>query len=292
MSEHHHHHHGGSKKNIATAFFMNLGFAVFEVIMGLITGSIAIVSDAFHDFGDSLSLGTSWILEHNKDKSANEKYPYGYKKLSVVGAIINVFVLLVAIFVSMYQAINRFFNPEPIKTGIFIVVAIIGAVVNAIPIIKMKTSKTISERTVSLHLFEDVLTWCAFLVVGVIQHFTGWYFLDSCIAIAVCVVLLVGVLRNCLAIYYIIMDATPRDLKIDEVKNAIVGCNEYIDDIKDIKVRDIDGESYVAEVKLYIKPNFDISNLSALYVDVEGVAKTFDIYSINIQVYKDLENAL
>ena len=285
MSSHHHHHHGESQKNIATAFFMNFCFMLFEIIVGMISGSIAIVSDSFHDLGDSLSLGVSWILESKKDKSANDDYNYGYKKLSVVGAIINIFVLIIAIFVSLYQAVKRFFNPEPIKTGIVIVVAIIGAIVNAIPIIKMKASKTISEKTVSLHLLEDVLTWCALLIVSVIVHLTRWYFLDSCFAIIICVVLSVGVIKNCISIFRIIMDAKPKQINLDEVSDAIKSTNDNIESVKELKVRDIDGESFVADIKIQLKKDFEVNNIEDIYNQINNELEKFEIHSTTIQIY-------
>lgn len=286
MNNHHHyHHHGDSHKNIALAFLMNFFFMVFEVFAGLLTGSIAVISDSFHDFGDSLSLGVSWVLENKKNKPANEKYQYGFKKLSVIGAIINIFVLTVAIFVSFYHAITRLFNPEEIKTGIVIIVAIVGAIINFIPIIKMKASKTISEKTVSLHLLEDVLGWVALLIVSVIQHFTKWYFLDSCFAIIICLVLILGIVRNCISVFNIIMDSKPSEIDLDKLKQAIKQCDEQIINIISVRVRGIDGESYVADVQLQLINTFSASKLETLYEKINHVMEEYNIEHSTIQVH-------
>ena len=111
MSQNHSHHHHSSK-NLKIAFFLNLGFTIFEFISGLYVNSIAIVSDAVHDLGDSLSLGISWYLDHKSKKGANSKFSYGYKRFSLLGALINSIVLLIGSTYVIYEAVKRLMEPE------------------------------------------------------------------------------------------------------------------------------------------------------------------------------------
>ena len=97
MSHNHNHHHHSSG-NLKIVFFLNLGFTIFEIIGGLYVNSIAIISDAIHDLGDSLSLGTAWYLDEKSKQNATQKFSFGYARFSLLGALINCLVLIIVIF--------------------------------------------------------------------------------------------------------------------------------------------------------------------------------------------------
>lgn len=102
-----HHHNHSDEGNIKVAFFLNVGFTIIELIGGIYTNSLAIISDALHDFGDSLSIGISWYLQHISIKRKDQKFSYGYKRLSLLGAIINSIVPLVGSVLTLSQTIPR-----------------------------------------------------------------------------------------------------------------------------------------------------------------------------------------
>ncbi|MDX5419986.1 MAG: cation diffusion facilitator family transporter, partial [Hymenobacteraceae bacterium] len=121
---HSHHHHAGD--NIKVAFFLNLSFTIIELIGGLWINSVAILSDALHDLGDSLSLGLAWYFEKLSKRGSDAKFTFGYKRFSLLGAIINSVILLVGSIIILSEAIPRLWNPEPVDAAGMIGFAILG----------------------------------------------------------------------------------------------------------------------------------------------------------------------
>ena len=129
MGSHHHHHHD-SGKNLKVAFFLNLGFTILEIIGGLYVNSVSIVSDAVHDLGDSLSLGTAWYLDRKSKQGSDNKFSFGYARFSLLGALINSIVLIAGSVYVVYEAIGRIIEPEHSDASGMLVFAIIGIAVN------------------------------------------------------------------------------------------------------------------------------------------------------------------
>ncbi|MEG0499489.1 MAG: cation diffusion facilitator family transporter [Rikenellaceae bacterium] len=197
---HHHHHHNTSGKTIATAFLLNLFFAIFELFGGLYTNSIAITSDALHDFGDSISLGLAWYFEKLAKRKRTKSYSYGYKRFSVLGAIINSLILLCGSIVVLYEAIPRLFNPVHSDVKGMFIFAIVGIAVNGFAALRLKRGETLNERTVSLHLLEDVLGWVAILIGSIVMYFVDAPIIDPIMSVIITIFILYNVFRNLLSI--------------------------------------------------------------------------------------------
>ncbi len=151
----HHHHHAGN--NIKVAFFLNLGFTILELIGGVWINSVAIMSDALHDLGDSLSLGLAWYFEKLSKKGSDQHFSYGYKRFSLLGAVINSVILLVGSFIILSEAIPRLWNPEEVNAPGMIGFALLGILVNGAAVLRLKQGSSVNERVIRLHLHEDVL---------------------------------------------------------------------------------------------------------------------------------------
>ena len=181
MAHNHSHQHGGSTKNLKIAFFINIGFTCLEIVGGFFTNSIAIISDALHDLGDSLSLGLAWYLENKaSQKGSTNRFSFGYARFRLLGALVNALVLIVGSIYIIIEAIGRLQNPEPVKSDWMIVLAVIGVAANGYAAWRTKGSTSLNEKVVSWHLLEDVLGWVAVLIVSIILQFKDWYFLDPC----------------------------------------------------------------------------------------------------------------
>ncbi len=148
-----------STKNIRTAFFLNLAFAFVELIGGIITNSVAILSDAVHDFGDSISLAIAWALQKKSNKAKDDKYSYGYKRFSLLSSVILSGILLVGSILILVEAIGRIFSPQEVNAQGMLWLAILGIIVNGLAALSVKRGKTLNERAVFLHIME--LTGCA-----------------------------------------------------------------------------------------------------------------------------------
>ena len=124
-------------KDIQTAFLLNLGFAILEVVGGIWTNSLAIVSDALHDFVDSLSLGLSWYLDVYSEKEEDERYSYGYRRFSLLAAFINVVVLSAGSVLILSEAIPRLWKPERTNAQGMVLLAVVGIAVNGLAALRL-----------------------------------------------------------------------------------------------------------------------------------------------------------
>jgi cobalt-zinc-cadmium efflux system protein len=218
---HDHHHHTSSGKNLKLAFFLNLAFTILEFIGGIYVNSIAIVSDAVHDLGDSLSLGTSWYLDNKSKQKSDSKFSFGYRRFSLLGALINSLVLIGGSVYVIYEAVRRLMAPEHSDAQGMMIFAIIGVAVNGFAAWKLSSGKTLNEKVVSWHLLEDVLGWVAVLVVSIILQFRDIHYLDPALSLAITLYILWNVFKRLKETLYIFLQGTPSEINIKEVKYKI-----------------------------------------------------------------------
>jgi cobalt-zinc-cadmium efflux system protein len=193
---HHHHDHNSSTENIRTAFFLNLFFAIVEFIGGVYTNSLAITSDAIHDLGDSISLGMAWYFQKLSNKKATKIYSYGFKRFSLLGAIINSIILLIGSIFIIIESIPRIITPEHSDAKGMMWFAILGIIVNGAAVLKLRTGTSINERVVSLHMLEDVLGWVAVLVASIIMQFWDIPILDPILSLLIALYILSNIFKN------------------------------------------------------------------------------------------------
>ena len=247
----HNHSHGDSAKNLGIAFFLNLGFAVIEIIGGVWTNSVAIISDAVHDFGDAFSIGVSFFLERYSKKRRTRTFTYGYKRVSTLGALINSIVLLVgSVFVFM-ETIPRLFHPAEVNYSGMMWLAIAGLAVNGFAALRLMKGNSISQRAVMLHLLEDVLGWLAVLVGSLVIRYTGWYFIDPLLSVCIGIFILTNVCRTLYAIFRILLQATPEHIPEDKVKPVLEGV-PGVKEVHDLHVWTLDGEKNIASAHLIV----------------------------------------
>ena len=173
-----------TERNILIAFILNLAFSIFEFVGGIITGSVAIMSDAVHDIGDAASIGVSYLLEKK-----GEKY-------SLIGAFITTLTLLIGSCVTIYNAIGRLIDPTQINYDGMIVFAIVGVCVNLCAAYFTREGDSLNQKAVNLHMLEDVLGWIVVLVGAIVMRFTDFALLDPIMSIGVSAFILINALRN------------------------------------------------------------------------------------------------
>ncbi len=140
MSQQHHQ----SGRNLQLAFFLNLGFTVLEFFGGLYVNSVAIISDAIHDLGDSLSLGLSWYLDRKSKQGANRAFSFGYARFSLLGALINSLVLILGSVFVIREAVQRLFEPELSDATGMLIFALISVAVNGYAAWKLSSGKSMN----------------------------------------------------------------------------------------------------------------------------------------------------
>ncbi len=240
-----------AKKNILIAFLLNLGFSLFELIGGMLCGSVAIISDALHDFGDAFSLGIAFFLEKKSLRQPDKHYTFGYGRFSVLGGLITTCILIFGSVAVIFGAISRAFDPVPINYDGMIIFAIIGTFVNLCAVFFTRHASSINERSVNLHMLEDVLGWIVVLIGAVLMRFTDFALIDTLISIAVAIFILINGLKNLIEIMRIFLLKTPKGVCIEEITEHLLEI-EGITDIHHVHLWSIDGQSVYATLHAVI----------------------------------------
>ena len=276
------HHHYDSEKNISVAFFLNLGFTIIEIIGGFLTNSIAILSDAMHDFGDSISLGLAWYFQKVSKRASDHKYSYGYKRFSLLGAIINSVILLVGSSWILSEAIPRIIHPQtPNAQGMFIL-AILGIAINGAAVLRLRRGKSINEKVVSLHLWEDVLGWIAILVGSVVMHFFDLPVIDPILSILISVYILINVFKNIRITMRIILQGTPLELDLDEINKVLLSFEE-VESMHDLHLWSVDGNYHVVTIHIVLKEALPMDQLALLKLNIRNKLAAFEIHHATIE---------
>lgn len=250
-----------TEKNILLAFILNLSFSIFEFFGGIFTNSVAILSDSIHDLGDALSIGISYFLEKKSKKKPDKNYTYGYIRYSVLGGLITNIILLIGSILVIYNSIRRILNPVEVKYEGMILFAIIGFVINFLAAYLTRDDDSINQRSVNLHMLEDVLGWAIVLVGALIMKFTDIRIIDPIMSIGVALFILINTLKNLKQIQDLFLEKTPQNINIEHIKEHLKEI-EGVDDIHHIHVWSIDGYNNYATMHIVTKSN-NIKKLKA-----------------------------
>ena len=241
-----------TERNILIAFLLNISFSIFELFGGFFTNSVAILSDSIHDFGDALSIGISYFLEKKSKKKADKKYTYGYVRYSVLGGVITTVILLVGSILVIISAVKRLFNPVSINYSGMIIFAVVGVILNFIAAYVTKDGDSINQKSVNLHMLEDVLGWVIVLIGAIVMKFFDIKILDSVLSIGVAIFILINSLKNLKKVLDLFLEKTPDDINIDLLKKHLLKIEE-VEDIHHIHVWSIDGYNNYATMHIVTK---------------------------------------
>ena len=279
---HDHPHAHTASNRIGWAFFLNVSFTIIELIGGVLTNSTAILADAVHDLGDSLSIGLAWLLSKLSSKRADGVFTYGYHRFSLFGALINGFVLIAGSLWVLSEALPRLLHPElPDAVGMFWL-AILGVAVNGYAAYKLSHGKTLNERVLNLHLLEDVLGWVAVLVVAVVLMFVDWPILDPLLSIAFTLFILVNVCRNVFSAVALLMQATPdKDLHQQVLAEFLA-----VDDVREahhVHIWSLDGEHHVLTAHLQLEGLLEPGQQLAVKAELSRRLESYDFLHTTIE---------
>jgi len=286
---HHHDHHHHSSNNIKVAFFLNFAFTILEIIGGLYVNSIAIISDAIHDLGDTISLGTSWYLEEKSYKKSNKKFSFGYKRFSLLGALINSIILIIGSLYVITEAVGRILEPEHTDAKGMIFFAVIGVLVNGYAAWKLSGGKTMNEKVASWHLVEDVLGWVAVLVVGIILNFKDIHYLDPALSLLITIYILWNVFIRLKQTLFIFLQGVPEDLDINEIESKILNI-DFVNSIHHMHVWSLEGEHNVFTAHIKIDDNSNLNNFKKVKFDVKDILKEYKFEHYTVEVEFNDEN--
>ncbi|MFT6215410.1 MAG: cobalt-zinc-cadmium efflux system protein [Roseivirga sp.] len=270
--DHHHGHHHHGTKNLRVAFFLNLFFTLVEIVGGLYTGSLAILSDALHDLGDSLSIGLSWYFQKLSQKGRDKKFSYGYKRFSLLGAVINSIVLLAGAVVILTKAIPALFDPNTVDAKGMMYLAIFGVIVNGAAVLKLRKGSSINEKVISLHLLEDVLGWVAVLIGSLVMMFWDLPIIDPILSLLIAVYIIYNASRNLKKSTLIILQAKPNEVDIEQIHKTLLSIPE-ITGVHDCHVWSMDGEYNVLSAHLVIEAAISMDEMANIKTKAKFLLK-------------------
>lgn len=244
MSDSHSGHDHGSEGNLKVAFFLNLGFTILEVVGGLWTNSIAILTDALHDSGDTASLGLAWYFERLSEKSRTPKHTYGYKRFRLLGGLITGLVLIVGLSFILWKAVGRLMNPEPVNAPGMIALAVVGVLVNGAAVWRVKKGSSLTEKVVSWHLLEDTLGWIAVLIGAGVMAVWDLPVIDPILSIGISLFVLWNVGRNLKKVMTVFLQTAPESFDVGNF-GAMLEALPDVRATRHIHVWSLDGESHV-----------------------------------------------
>lgn len=274
-----------SDKNILIAFILNLGFSIFEFIGGTITNSVSIISDSVHDIGDAMSIGISYFLEKKSKRKPDNKYTYGYIRYSVIGSLITTLILLVGSVFVIYNAINRIVNPVEINYNGMIIFAIIGFMINFMAAYFTKDGNSLNQKSVNLHMLEDVLGWIVVLIGAIIMRFTDIKLIDPILSILVALFIFKNALDNFKAILDLFLEKTPNGISIEELKKHILEI-KGVKDVHHIHIWSIDGYNNYAT--MHVVSDKNIKQLVKEELKEHGIIhSTIEIENIDEECHEE-----
>jgi cobalt-zinc-cadmium efflux system protein len=286
---HTHHQHGQSKVRLQTAFVLNLGFTVLEVIVGLWTNSVAILSDSVHDLGDSITLGLSWYLEHYAGRGEDARFSYGYRRFSLLGALISTVVLLSGSLWVLSKAIPRLIQPEHTNAEGMTLFALVGIAVNGLAVLRLRgEGTTMNARVVAWHLLEDVLGWVAVLIVGVTLLFVDIHILDPILSILFTGYVLYNVIRNLRGTASLFLQAVPEEMELDAVIERFQKL-PHVQDTHHTHIWSLDGEHHVLTAHVVVEDETTPQEIVDIKCDLRALTQEFSLEHTTFEIEYESE---
>ena len=288
-----------TEKNILIAFILNMAFSIFELIGGIFTNSISIISDAVHDFGDALSIGISLVLEKISKKKPNEIYTYGYIRYSVLGALITTIVLTLGSIFVIIGGINRILNPETINYNGMIIFAIFGVIINFLAAYFTREGDSLNQKAVNLHMLEDVLGWVVVLIGSILMKFTDISLIDSIMSIGIALFILINAFKNMKSILDLFLEKTPKNISVEEIKKHLLEIKGILD-VHHVHIWSIDGynnystmhvvtdEKNIKELKNKIRKEMNEHGICHTTIEIEDKDDICDEKECEIKVNNEI----
>ena len=280
---HHHHHTHGADENILVAFFLNLFFVFVEIAGAFFTNSFAILSDAVHDFGDCIAIGFAYVMERFSNKAPDEKYTYGYRRYSLVSAVVTSFILVVGSVFVIGGSVGRIIQPKEVHGLGMVIIAVLGVVINGAAVIKTRSGTGMNEKAISLHLLEDVLGWLAVLVGSVLIFFFKWYFIDGVLSVLIAVVLIVESAKTIKDIFAVFLEKTPEGIDVKSLKKELEEI-EGVENTHHIHVWSLDGEKNMATMHLKTQGCINLEDCEKVKKQAEEISRKYGIHHLTVQI--------
>ena len=285
---HEHHHTTG---NIGITILLNLAITGAQVAGGLIAGSMALLSDALHNFSDVLALMVSWVARWLARKKSTYQRTFGYRRAEIFAGFINSATLIVISVFLIYGAVQRFLHPVAVDGQIVIWLAALSIVLNgtSVLLIRREARDSMNMRSALLHLFTDMLTSVAVLAGGLAIRYLGWTWVDPLITVAIALYLIIaawGIFASAIRIF---MEFTPRNVDIDRIVEEITRFPE-VRNVHHLHVWQLDDRDILLEAHIDLAEDIPVSRFDTLLTGIEQRLAAHGITHINIQPEYDRDH--
>jgi cobalt-zinc-cadmium efflux system protein len=291
--DHSHHPHGHghdhASNNLLLALALNFSFALIELVGGIYTNSVAILSDALHDFGDAFSLGVAWYLQKISGKPRDEYYSYGYRRFSLLGALVVSSVLLIGVALVIRESVERLMKPEQADAKGMLVLAVLGVAINGFAALRVKKGDSHNERAVYLHLLEDVLGWIAVLISSLIMIFFNLPLLDPVVSLGIAFFILYNVYKNLRGVVRILLMEVPGHVKLPEFESAVRAL-KHVKDLDDLHLWTLDGKNHVLTMQVIVSDKLGFAALRKIKHEIRGLARARGIMHTTVEFCCDGED--
>lgn len=275
-----------SKFAVWLAFFLNLSFAIVEFIAGGIFGSSAVLADSVHDLGDALAIGLSAFLETISNREEDSRYTLGYKRFSLLGALITAVILMTGSVFVILENLTKLFHPQPVNDEGILWLGIIAVTINVLASLVVRKGKTKNESILSLHFLEDTLGWVAVILMAIILRFTDWYILDPLLSLVISFFILSKALPRFWSTLRIFLDAVPEGVDIEQVTSDLEQL-EYVASVNQLNLWTMDGLEKNAIVHVCLE---HIEDMEASKTAIRHHLKDIGFHNITIEVDSDQDS--
>jgi cobalt-zinc-cadmium efflux system protein len=285
-SHNHAHHHGELKgRNLLISIFLNILITAAQVVGGILSGSLALLSDALHNFSDVLSLVVSYIANRLTKKEASLHKTFGYKRAEILAAFVNASTLIIVAVLLIIEAIKRFQNPQEIESNLVIWLSLLGIIANGLSVLLLKkdAEANMNMKSAYLHLFTDMLASIAVLIGGLLMKFYQVFWVDSVLTLAIALYLIwVGfdLLKDSVKV---LMLFTPDSIPIKDIVTEIQK-NKSIKNVHHIHVWQLNEDEVHFEAHIDFENDITLSQFDVILTEIEELLfHKFQINHVNIQ---------
>lgn len=269
-----------SKRAIWLAFFLNLSYAIVEFIAGGVFGSSAVLADSVHDLGDAIAIGLSAFLETISNREEDSHYTLGYKRFSLLGALITAVILMTGSALVILENIRKLFHPQPINDEGILWLGIIAVSINVLASLVVRKGKTKNESILSLHFLEDTLGWIAVILMAIILRFTDWYILDPLLSLIISFFILSKAIPRFWSTLKIFLDAVPEGIDTGKLEKELFAL-ENIKSINQLSIWSMDGLENNVIVHLCLE---DLTRMEECKEAIRSQLRQSGVHNITIEV--------
>ena len=275
-----------AKYTVWLAFFLNLTYAIVEFIAGGVFGSSAVLADSVHDLGDAIAIGISAFLESISNREEDSHYTLGYKRFSLLGAMVTAVILMTGSVLVILENIAKIFHPQSVNDEGILWLGIIAIIINVLASLVIRKGQTKNESILSLHFLEDTLGWVAVILMAIVLRFTDWYILDPLLSLAISFFILSKALPRFWSTLKIFLDAVPEGVDIQKIKTDLAEL-DHVASINQLNLWTMDGLEKNAIVHVCLK---EMEHMETCKESIRIFLKDCGFQNVTIEVDADLES--